>query len=79
MIENLINRGEFNNKLLNEAEKALKLLLQYNISKFNYQPNADISSLKGRRKRRVLLIDQTFNDLSVLLGMADKKTFFKYV
>lgn len=75
LLENLINEGFFDKKALLEAEKALKLIVEHNISKFNYQPDAESSILKGNNRKKILVIDQTFNDLSVILGMADKETF----
>lgn len=77
LLEHLLNEGKADKKDLLEAEKALNLILEHEISKFNYQEKADPSILKGKRAKRVLVIDQTYNDLSVLLGMATKESFFE--
>lgn len=75
LLENLLNERKFDKNSLIESEKILKIVLDNNISKFNYQPNADTSIFKGKRSKRVLVIDQTYNDLSVVLGLANKESF----
>lgn len=77
LLEHLINTGKASKEDLLEAEKALRLIIEHEISKFNYQERADSSILKGKRSKRILLIDQTYNDHSVLLGMATKKSFLE--
>lgn len=74
-LEVLLKEKKFKKEELKEAERALNLVLEHNISKFNYQPMAEPSILKGKRGKKVLVIDQTYNDLSVKLGMANEESF----
>lgn len=77
LLENIINSGEVgkNDRLMETGKKALDFILKYKISKYNnglplpkdYFPKTD--------RERVLLIDQTFGDMSVKLGLADEKSF----
>lgn len=78
LLENLLNTDEWiTNELLSQAEIAIELLIKYNISKYNHAKDADESLLRGKRDKRILLIDQTMNDLSVVYGGADEHTFRK--
>lgn len=76
LLENLLNsEGWETAELMKDAQKAMSLIIEHNLSKYNHAPEADISVIKGSRKKRVLIADQTFNDMSVVLGMAEKGSF----
>jgi capsular polysaccharide export protein len=76
LLENLLNsEGWERPELMMDAQRAMSLIIEHNLSKYNHAPDADISIIKGSRKKRVLIVDQTFNDMSVVLGMADEGSF----
>lgn len=77
MLEEILNFHNFTHEELKEGQKALEIVLDKKISKFNYAPFAKREILKGKKDLKVLLIDQTCNDYSIIFGMADKKTFEK--
>lgn len=53
-------------------EEALQFLLQHRLSKYNHAPPLDVGLL---RSKAILVIDQTFGDLSVTYGAAIPQTF----
>ena len=53
-------------------EEALQFLLQHRLSKYNHAPPLDVGLL---RSKPILVIDQTFGDLSVTYGAAIPQTF----
>lgn len=75
LLENFINQKTLSKEEIKEAEKTLELILKHKISKFNYQKNATTALLKGKKSKRVLVVDQTYRDMSVILGGANEKTF----
>ena len=78
LLENMLNSDEDTDENLSkEAQEALNLILNYNISKFNYAELAGTEILKGKKEKRVLLVDQTFEDASVVYGKANKKSFMQ--
>lgn len=75
-LENLLNSDSpFTACSLDQAKKAQDLIINHNLTKYNYAPEINPSSLKGKREKRVLLVDQTWNDASVVYGKADKNSF----
>jgi capsular polysaccharide export protein len=58
-----------------DVEMARERLLRLRLSKYNEAPDLDESMLRAGDVQRVLLVDQTFGDLSVKLGAADAVTF----
>ena len=67
---------------VNRARKAMKLLADHKISKYNNQQNYALSqkvknSVYSPRKNdyRILILDQSYGDQSVVLSKADKNTF----
>lgn len=74
-LENLLNgTGWESPELLARAQKAMLEICEHNLSKYNHAPIlASLPQADGRK--RVLVIDQTANDLSVSLGMADASSF----
>lgn len=75
-LENLLNAtGWERPELLEEAARAIRAIRAYNLSKYNHAPDARVTLMPDRGRERVLVLDQTANDLSVRLGMADEQTF----
>ncbi|MDM0083294.1 capsular polysaccharide biosynthesis protein [Variovorax sp. J31P179] len=58
-----------------DVEMARERLLRLRLSKYNEAADLDESVLRVGDVQRVLLVDQTFGDLSVKLGAADAVTF----
>lgn len=57
------------------VRRARQLILAHRLSKYNHAPNLQESVLRSDDRRRVLVVDQTFGDMSVVLGAAHKDTF----
>ncbi|HMP12098.1 capsular polysaccharide biosynthesis protein [Hydrogenophaga sp.] len=57
------------------AEQALGLMRQHRLSKYNHAPPLAAGTLRPGDRQRVLVVDQTWGDLSVHLGGADAATF----
>ena len=75
-LENLLNkRGWEKPDLLASAEKAMDSVIRHGLSKYNQAPDARPGMLGDSDTMRVLLIDQTYGDSSVQLGMADARSF----
>lgn len=73
----ILNADSMPPELLNDAEKAIKLILDNKLSKYNHAPECD-ANLNTRRpseKKTVLVIDQTAGDMAVKYGRADENTF----
>jgi capsular polysaccharide export protein len=62
-----------------QVEQAIELLLANELSKYNHAPCLPIECLRGDDHSRVLVVDQTDDDVSVRLGMASEKTFHAMV
>ncbi|MFN3976962.1 MAG: capsular polysaccharide biosynthesis protein, partial [Aquificaceae bacterium] len=75
LLEEILNEKRFSKEDLKVAEKALEEVLKHNISKYNYQPMAGSNLIKKGKVKRVLVVDQTYKDLSVVYGFANEKTF----
>jgi len=76
-LENLLNsEGWQTAKLLKDAKRLRELIIQYEISKYNnHKPVPEELFKPYKGKEKVLVIDQTKGDMSVVLGLADEKTF----
>jgi len=73
-LEQLLNDGgDALSSALAEAERAIALVREHRLSKYNFAP--DCPSLPDDGRPRVLVVDQTRDDMSVVLGMADEKSF----
>jgi len=75
LLEEILNHYEFTKDELEEGEKALQVVIEKKISKYNYAPFAERDILKGKKEKRVLVVDQTYKDASVLYGGATENTF----
>jgi capsular polysaccharide export protein len=56
-----------------DVDRAISLIREHRLSKYNSAPDAAPLEEDGRQK--VLVIDQTRGDMSVVLGMADEASF----
>ena len=75
-LENLLNNeGWQTPELLDEARAAMRAIAAHNLSKYNHAPDAPADLIPDRGRPRILVLDQTRNDLSVSLGLADTATF----
>lgn len=75
-LENLLNsEGWQTPELLEEARAAMRAIAACNLSKYNHAPDAPADLIPDRGRPRILVLDQTRNDLSVSLGLADAGTF----
>ena len=75
-LENLLNSDGWQTpELLAEARSAISAILAHNLSKYNHAPDAPAGLIPDRGRPRILILDQTRHDLSVLLGGADDGTF----
>lgn len=75
-LENLLNsEGWQTPELLEEARAAMRAITAHNLSKYNHAPDAPADLIPDRGRPRILVLDQTRNDLSVSLGLADADTF----
>lgn len=74
-LEELLNNYDFaaDTALMAEAGKAIELIKQYNISKYNSAPDVD-EGFFGDDVYRVLIIAQTARDASLKYGMLDGYT-----
>jgi len=58
--------------LAERAKKCIKRITEHNISKYNHAPDF---FLPKSDKHRILLVDQTFGDLSIISGQASEQNF----
>ena len=74
-LEKILNSYDFqaDKPLMQEANKAIKLIIKNKISKYNNSEDFDSSSLQ-KSKNRVLIISQTGGDASLKYGLAEKFT-----
>ena len=75
-LENLLNSPEdLLAGLTRTARRARQLIVTHRLSKYNHAPDLQPSALSSDEYQRVLVVDQTFGDMSVTLGAANKDTF----
>lgn len=75
-LESLLNsQASLLEGIADDVFRARDLILQYRLSKYNHAPELQAGSLRESDKTRVLVIDQTVGDMSVVLGGADERTF----
>ncbi len=58
-----------------DVHRAIELLRQHRLSKYNHAPLADPDGFAQPATQRVLVIDQTYGDISIALGAASAATF----
>ncbi|MDR2341931.1 MAG: capsular polysaccharide biosynthesis protein [Campylobacteraceae bacterium] len=73
-LERILNSYDFKNdkKLLTEAEEAICFIIKHNISKYNHAKELSEDYFQDNSKKRVLIIAQTKNDVSLKYGLSDK-------
>jgi len=75
-LENILNsRGWETAELIGAARNAIAGILEHNLSKYNHAPEAPSDLFGSDDRKRVLVVDQTFNDMSITLGGADALSF----
>ncbi|WP_010197287.1 capsular polysaccharide export protein, LipB/KpsS family [Bacillus sp. m3-13] len=75
-LENILNSTGWENiKLLEESKKAIELIKDNYLSKYNTGRILSPSEFKQTGRKRVLVVDQTFGDMSISLGLADQQSF----
>jgi len=75
-LENMLNSdADLLNGIADDVAKARNLMLRHQLSKYNHAPPLDPAQLRADDKMRVLVVDQTFGDLSIALGGATAETF----
>lgn len=86
-LERMLNSDQSFAGLMEDAARAKSLIIEHKLSKYNHAldlplaqllfPNAVLPPAKNKPEqiKRVLVIDQTFGDMSVELGQADEATF----
>ena len=74
LLENILNDGSsLTPQILDEAKEAIDFIKKHRISKYNH--SSDQYKLKSNGKKNILLVDQTANDMSVVLGGASESSF----
>ncbi len=73
-LEYLLNNYDFksDNKLMEQANQALDLIRKYKISKYNNGSIIDEKYFKNSNREKILIIDQSKDDLSLKYGLAEK-------
>lgn len=75
-LENILNsRGWETPELIGAARNAIAGILEHNLSKYNHAPEAPRNLFGSDDRKKILLLDQTFNDMSITLGGADALSF----
>lgn len=75
-IEALLEDGGWQTEeLLSRAKMAMEQIAKYGLSKTNAAPRLDPRALQAAKKRRVLVVDQTYGDVSIEGGLADTARF----
>ncbi|TDJ86660.1 capsular polysaccharide biosynthesis protein [Campylobacter volucris] len=69
-LENILNTYEFNEEELKQAKKAIKLIKQEKLSKYNNNLSLP-KDLFSQNEKRVLIITQVSNDASLKYGLAE--------
>lgn len=73
-LEHLLNTHDFEYalELMQTAKDAIALIKKHHISKYNHAPNSDENYFPKDGKKRILIIAQTFGDMSLKYGMAEQ-------
>lgn len=77
-LEHILNNNEcFTPEMLERAQRAMATVKEYGLTKYPSiaAPSVQLSEFTGRFKRVILLVDQTFGDLSVTMGQASEADF----
>ncbi len=75
-LENILNTtGWETEEILSHARIAKERIISNQLSKYNHAPPVNENLFAKNNRKRILVIDQTFGDMSVTLGMADEQKF----
>ncbi|MFH1137327.1 MAG: capsular polysaccharide biosynthesis protein [Pseudomonadota bacterium] len=75
-LENLLNSKDWETPdLLNTAKRSIKSIIENNLSKYNHAPEAPSNIFSNKQNIKVLVLDQTMNDMSIIHGGANKNSF----
>lgn len=74
LLENMLNEFQIEEAMLERAEKILENIKKLKISKYNDGKDVPEELFSGK-KERILIVDQTYGDMSVVLGLANEKSF----
>jgi len=74
-LERILCERDYSEADLQLASIAIEAVVDGRLSKYNHAPDLEKGVLPKGDHQRILLIDQTRNDASVSLGMADSATF----
>lgn len=72
-LEHMLNEDNFSQDLLTEAHRCMEFIVEHRISKYNHTTKRFTPHDNARKN--ILLVDQTANDMSVELGLADAGSF----
>ncbi|MEO1167394.1 MAG: capsular polysaccharide biosynthesis protein [Pseudomonadota bacterium] len=79
-IEKLLEDGGWQTpELLERAGKAMQRIAEYGLGKTNVAPKLAAHLLPATDKRRVLVVDQTYGDVSIAGGLADTARFAEMI
>lgn len=74
LLENILNDdSSLTQNILDEAEEAIEFIRKHQISKYNL--SSSNYTVKSGGKKNILLVDQTANDMSIVLGGANASSF----
>lgn len=74
-LERYIACGAQPPEMLADASRAMRLIRTHRLSKYNNAPPSEPFGFSGIARTRVLVVDQTFGDMSVTLGSATASDF----
>jgi len=70
----IIEASDSSNDITNKrAQRCIKLIREHRLSKYNHAP--DFAVFPADARRRVLVVDQTYGDASILYGGASSESF----
>lgn len=70
----ILKADDLSPEILQDAEKAMHLIVQNGLSKYNHAPDFDVQKVQTTQSI-VLLVDQTAGDMAIQYGGADEQTF----
>lgn len=75
-LENILNSdANVLEGMAEQATSARRMILDYQLSKYNHAPTGNPALLRSDDNKRVMVVDQTFGDLSISLGGAGPESF----
>lgn len=76
-LECLLNSYMLNDDEISQARKLIDKIVVNNITKYNHQPIRELNY--STEKKRVLIIDQSYRDQSLKMGLVDDEVFGKMI